>query len=199
MANPRWLTLDDILDQRAYERERPERLRRVIELKRKRRVAIGDLVSVVFENRETVAFQVQEMVRAERIIRDEDVAFELETYNPLIPAPGELSATMFLELTTEEALRRWLPALVGIERSVSLVLGQDGEEEVRAELEAGHAAQLTREEVTASVHYLRWNLRNHLERFRTEPVRVRISHPRYSAEALLGEETKLELLADLEG
>ena len=121
-ARTRKLTLDDITDLRAYERERDAYRQTVIELKARRRVAVGPIVSLVFENRETMRSQIQEMARAERMVTDEQIQKELDVYNALIPAPGELSATLFIELTAEEALRNWLPRLVGIEHSVILRL-----------------------------------------------------------------------------
>ena len=93
------LTLDDISDLRAYERERDEFRGQVIALKRRRRVALGDIVTLLFENRRTIRFQVQEMARAEKIISDEGIETELRVYNPLIPEPGQLCATLFIELT----------------------------------------------------------------------------------------------------
>jgi len=93
------LTVADIADVRAYERERAEFRARIIELKRRRRVHIGPIVTLLFENRDTIQFQVQEMARAERLHSDEQIQTELDIYNPLIPSPGELSATLFIELT----------------------------------------------------------------------------------------------------
>ncbi len=119
----RQLALDDIIDLRAYERVREDVRRQTIELKRRRRVAVGPIVTLLFENRDTIWFQVQEMARAERMTTDAAITGELDAYNPLIPEPGQLSATLFVELTGEEALRHWLPRLVGIERSVELRLG----------------------------------------------------------------------------
>lgn len=200
-SNPAALSLRDISDARAYERERESFRDRVIALKRMRRVALGDLVSVVFENRETVRFQVQEMARAERLISDEQIQAELDVYNALIPAPGELSATLFLELRSKAELQHWLPALVGIERHIVLRIGQGSEElEIRSKPEASHESNLTREEVTASVHYIRWELDPPaVERFASLPVRLVVDHPGYEAEFLLGEETKQSLLEDLKG
>src|SRR5579872_4183052 len=103
------LRLEDIADLRAYERERPEFLRQVIALKAHRRVALGPLLTVVFENATTVRFQIQEMARAERMTTDEQIQTELDIYNPLIPGTNELSMTLFVELTNEEDLRTWLP------------------------------------------------------------------------------------------
>ena len=87
----RKLTVDDIVDMRAYERERDEFRRRVIALKKMRRVALGPIMTMVFENDVTMRWQVQEMARAERMMRDEQIAHEVETYNQLIPDAGELS------------------------------------------------------------------------------------------------------------
>ena len=87
--------LDDIMGIPACEKVREKFRQRVIELKKKRRVPVGDKVSLVFENRETVIFQIQEMMRAERITDLDKIREEIEVYNGLIPEPGELSATFF--------------------------------------------------------------------------------------------------------
>jgi transcriptional antiterminator Rof (Rho-off) len=192
------LTVHDISDLRAYERERDEFRREVIALKRRRRVALGDLVTLLFENRTTIRFQIQEMARAERIISDESIQTELRIYNPLIPEPGQLCATLFIELTSQDALREWLPKLVGIERSLALRLA-DGEM-VRAVVDEDHERQLTRDEITASVHYVRWELTaDQIERFAAGPVAVVAHHPAYGVETPLSDEARAELLADLRG
>jgi hypothetical protein len=189
------LTLADIADLRAYEHERAAFRAEVIALKRLRRIGLGPLVSVVFENRTTVRFQVQEMVRAERMLSDQQVQAELDVYNPLIPDPGELSMTLFLELTSDAELREWLPKLVGIERSLLVRLG-DGDE-VRCEVEEAHAAQLTREEVTASVHYVRIRLDGERRRaFADGPAWLASDHPAYRYEVELADATRASLVAD---
>ena len=205
-------TLDDIEDLRAYERGRQDYRRAVIALKSRRRVAVGPIVSLVFENRETVRSQVQEMARAEHMTSDEQIQKELDVYNALIPEPGQLSATLFIELSGDEALREWLPKLVGVERALSLHIGEavgrdpapgDGAPlpdtaVVRAVPEEAHEDALTRAEITASVHYLRFALDEvEVTRFETQPVAVVVDHPRYQARAVLGPDTKAELLADL--
>ena len=103
------LTLDDVLDQRAYERVRDDYRANVIAMKKNRRVALGPIMTLVFECLDTVRFQVQEMARVEKIISDEAIQTELDIYNRLLPSPGELSATLLIELTTEADLREWLP------------------------------------------------------------------------------------------
>ena len=195
----RKLTISDIADVRAYEREREAFRRQIIQLKRRRRVQVGLFVSLVFENRETIRFQIQEMARVEKLITDEAIQNELDTYNPLIPDPGQLCATLFLELTSEEQLREWLPKLVGIERSVALRLGDgDDAELVRCIPDEAHAQQLTREETTASVHYIRFELTPaQVDRFAAGPVRLVIDHPAYLEDSELADAAVEELLADL--
>lgn len=198
-ATHRELTLDDIVDLRAYERMRDDVRRRVIELKRIRRVQLGTMVSVVFENRETVRFQVQEMARAERMMTDAQIQGELDAYNPLIPRRGELSASLFLEMTAAEDLRVWLPRLVGIERAIELVIGAESDtHHVMSVPEAEHEAALTRENMTASVHYIKFELGTALvDAFAAGPIVLQSVHPEYRAATPLGEETKASLFLDL--
>jgi hypothetical protein len=189
------LVLADISDLRAYERERDEFRKDVIAAKRLRRIGIGPIVTVVFENALTMRFQIQEMARAEKMTTDESIQSELDAYNPLIPESGELSMTMFIELTSETELREWLPKLVGIERSVGIVIG-DGPI-IPAVLDADHESQLTRDEITASVHYLRVTLsKADQELFANGPARLAIQHPKYSFATDLGDETRASLVAD---
>jgi hypothetical protein len=192
------LTLDDIADLRAYEREREGFREQVIELKKRRRVFVGPIITFLFENRDTVRFQVQEMARVERMLTDEAIQTELDTYNPLIPDAGQLSATMFLELTDGEELRGWLPKLVGVERSPQLELA-DGSVVV-ATPDPTHSAQLTREETTASVHYVRFELTDaQVATFASGPVRLAVRHPNYDESVQLDPATAEELIADLRG
>ena len=175
------LTLDDITDLRAYERERDGFRRAVIAEKKVRRVTVGPVVTLTFESRTTVRFQVQEMARAERLTTDAQVQHELDVYNRLLPGPGELSATLFLELTSEEQLRTWLPKLVGIERSVVLVLGHGaGTRLVRSVAEDEHQSHLTRDDVTSAVHYVRFPLTpTEVAALAEGPAALAVHHPEY--------------------
>ncbi|MDQ6697769.1 MAG: DUF3501 family protein [Actinomycetota bacterium] len=195
------LAIDDIADLRAYERERTEFRRDVIELKRRRRVHVGPVVTLLFENRDTIRFQIQEMARAEKILTDEGIQTELDVYNPLVPEPGHLAATLFIELTSEDQLREWLPKLVGIESSVELRIGQPGRERaVRCEVDEDHLKQLTREEITASVHYVHFSLDPEaIEAFAAGPVALASAHPNYEHSTVLQPESVRELLTDLRG
>src|SRR5215831_20249496 len=88
----------DVLNLYEYEKIRDERRKRVIEAKRVRRVAVGRHLVFLFENRETVLFQIQEMCRAERIVADAKIQEEIDEYSPLLPGAGELSVTMMIEI-----------------------------------------------------------------------------------------------------
>jgi hypothetical protein len=192
----RKLTVDDIVDLRAYERERVDFRRRIIDLKRTRRVALGPILTILFENTETMRWQVQEMARAERMLRDEQISHEVDTYNDLIPEAGELSGTLFLELTSDEQLREWLPRLVGIEFHIafelpdgSLVYGKPSDEDEE---------RLTRDDTTAAVHYLRFAFSpEQVASFETGPVQVIVDHPEYGHRAPLDRVQHASLAADL--
>jgi hypothetical protein len=191
------LTIDDIAELREYERERESFRARVIALKKKRRVSLGPIITVVFENRDTIRFQIQEMARAERMLTDEAIQTELDIYNPLVPEPGRLAATLFVELTSKDELMEWLPKLVGIERSIRLRIG---DVEVAARPESAHEAQLTREEITAAVHYVWFDLTpDEVGRLASEPVVLAVDHPAYAHEVALGADTVRELATDVGG
>lgn len=194
----RRLVLGDVLDLRAYERVRDDYRREVMALKRRRRVALGPIMTAVFECFDTVRFQVQEMARAERIATDEGVQAELDVYNRLLPAPGELSATLFIELTSEADLREWLPKLVGVERALAVEVGDAA---VASVPEASHEAALTRETVTPAVHYLRFPFPPDAAAplLGGEAAALAVRHPAYEARTELAPETLAELAADLEG
>ncbi len=190
----RKLTLDDIADLRAYEREREEFRRRIIDMKKRRRIQLGDHVTVVFENTDTMRFQIQEMARAEKMITDDAIAHEVGTYNELIPGEGELSATLLVELTSEALLREWLPKLVGIQDHVVIDVAGEG-----SRSEDRDPSRLTREdEITTTVHYVKFVFTpSQRDAFVEGPVRIRVDHPAYRAEVGLGPEQRRELAADL--
>jgi hypothetical protein len=190
----RKLTPENIKDLREYERERDDFRRHIVTMKKRRRVQLGDLLTITFENTDTMRFQIQEMARIERILSDQQIQQELETYNQLIPGPHELSGTLFVEIDNKERLYEWLPKLVGIQRAVSIWL-HDGtsipsvpEDEER----------LTREETTTTVHYLKFRFSpEQIDAFAAGPVRIVVDHPSYDAVVELTEEQRMELLGDV--
>ena len=194
-STSRKLTLGDIDDARAYERDRAGYRERMMEVRRRRRVHLGTVVTVMFESRETMRFQVQEIARVERIMTDEGIQEELDTYNVMVPEPGQLCATLFIELTSDDELREWLPKLVGIERSIVLRL-PDGTQ-ARCVVDAQHAARLTREHVTSAVHYIAFELTPEQVETFVDGVVLAIDHPAYIEEVELSPTTVCELRADL--
>ncbi|HEV2310574.1 MAG TPA: DUF3501 family protein [Acidimicrobiia bacterium] len=189
----RKLTLADIKDLREYERERDAFRAEIIAMKKRRRVPLGDLMTIVFENAATMRFQIQEMARAERLLRDEQIEHELDTYNELIPGTDELSGTLFIEITDDEALRYWLPRLVGIHEHVLLVAGGESSRALAVDVE-----RLTRQDTTATVHYLKFAV-DSAQRlaFNDGPVRLVVDHPEYQADVTLTDPQREELAGDL--
>ena len=115
----RKLTRDDIVDIAAYERERLEFRSHVIDVKKRRRVEVGEQVTLVFENLDTMRFQVQEIMRAERIVLDDRIQQELDIYNELLPEPGQLTATLFIEISEQARVKEvldqmWVPLSVSM-------------------------------------------------------------------------------------
>jgi hypothetical protein len=141
----------EVLDLGAYEAIRERFLARVIAEKKNRRVAVCDEVSAVFENRDTVLMQIQEMLRTERITSESGIRHEIETYDELLPGDDELSATMFVEINDKDTRDRRLVELAGLEQRIALSI--DGEL-VRARNETRGVLP----DRTTAVHYVKFPL-----------------------------------------
>ena len=148
------LTLDDLFPLEAYARLRPEFRERVIEHKAHRRLALGEHVTLSFEDRLTMHYQIQEMLRAERIFEPDDIRAELETYNPLIPDGTNWKATLLIEYPDEEERRLALGRLRGVEDRVWVAIGEQAPIYGIADedLERSNATK------TSAVHFLRFEL-----------------------------------------
>jgi hypothetical protein len=192
----RTITLGDVVNFFEYEKVREERRRRIIALKEKRRVAVGPFLSFVFENRETLLFQIQEMCRAERIIDDAKVQEEIDVYGALLPGPAELSATLFIEITEQDQIKPMLDRFVGIDtgRHVWLEIGKGLV--VPGVFEAGHSD--AEKGKLAAVHFVRFAFSPEaLTAFGTGEVYLVADHPTSRARTRLSDETRAELLTDL--
>ncbi|MEI6045921.1 MAG: DUF3501 family protein [Chloroflexota bacterium] len=188
------LTLADIKDIAAYERVRNAFRNQIIELKTLRRVGIGDIITLVFENRETILFQVQEMMRAERIVEDAQIQYELDTYNPLLPDAFQLSATLFIEIIDSQELRRRLPTLLGLEEHLWL---RAGNTRIQAQFEEGRSTA----EKLSTIHYVRFQLNSELVvafQQGIESITLELDHPNYQFSTVLSEEIRAALALDLE-
>lgn len=185
----------EILNLHEYEKVREERRRRVIALKAVRRVDVGRHLSFVFENRETVWFQIQEMCRAERIVDESKIAEEVEVYNALLPAPGELSATMMIEITEGARIQAVLDGLQGIDTGGHVHL-EVGPHRVPGIFEAGHSDE-ERGKISA-VHFVRIPLPPAARRiFRQAQVALVVEHPNERARTVLTPATQASLARDL--
>jgi len=186
------LTLEDIRSLPEYQQEREEFRRKVIATTSRRRVHLGDLVSLAFENRDTVRFQIQEMMRVERMTDKAAIQEELDIFNPLIPEQGELSATMFIEITDPRRVKEELNRLIGIEDSVYLQIGD--RYTVKGRPEAGRATQ----EKISAIQYVKFRLTpEEMGAFSREDSYIIIDHPNYQARARLSPETRRALDEDL--
>jgi Protein of unknown function (DUF3501) len=188
------LTPADVIPLDDYLRVRDEMRQRVRRERGRRRVAVGDRVSLHFENRDTVLFQVEEMLRVEEIRDPAKIEEEVRVYNDLVPEDGELRATFFVEITDRDRLKSDLDSLVGLETE-GLWL-RVGDQRIAAEFEPGHA----REDRISAVHYVRFVLTPEQGRAiagEGVPVAVEIDHPAYQARAELGPETRAALAEDL--
>ena len=148
------LKTDDLLSLERYHKERPRMRAEVLAHKRDRQAPIGPNVTLYFEDRLTMRYQVQEMLRAERIFESEAIAEELEAYNPLIPDGTNLKATMMLEYTHVAERRTALERLKGIEDRVYLEVGGLG----RVFAHADEDLERSDETKTSAVHFLRFEL-----------------------------------------
>ena len=186
------VVLADIVGNAAYEKMREKSRQRIIELKRLRRVSVGDKVTLVFENRDTAIFQIQEMMRAEKISDLDKIREEIEVYSELIPAPGELSATLFLEIEDQTHLREDLLKFLGIDEAVYLKVGNHS---IHARFEEGHS----KEDKISAVQYVRFPFDEEaLQAFiRGERTALMIDHPNYKASVPLAPETRQSLIEDL--
>ncbi len=184
----------DVRGPRLYAGFREDLRKRAIEVKRARRVEVGPIVALVFENRTTVLFQIEEMLRVEHIEDEMGIQHEIDTYNELVPDPGELSASLFVEITETAQIRPTLNRLVGLDEHVHLDVG---EHSVRATFEAGRQE----EERISAVQYIRFRLPEPARAALRAPgtrVRLRIDHPAYAHTTDLDDKSRAALAQDLD-
>jgi len=188
------LTVEDLMGLSAYEKVRPQFREEIIRHKKNRRLPVGDCVSLVFENRKTVLFQIQEMIRAEKITDLDKIKEEVEVYNSLLPGANELSATLFLEIEEQNKIREDLLKFLGIDEKVQLKIGS--EHTIQAAFEAGHS----KEDKISAVQYVRFPFSQAAKEaflLGKDDIIVLIDHPNYKAQAKIWEEMRRSLCQDL--
>jgi hypothetical protein len=189
------LTHDELLPQEAYERQRDSYRQSIIDLKRRRRITVGDKITLVFENRETLKFQIQEIIRVERIVDPQKVQEELDVYNALLPSSGELSATLLIELTDPDRMKHWLDLFMGLDHGQKVGL-RAGSDVVYGKFEGGHS----HETKISAVHFVRFCPTPSMVQAlgdRSARVALTVHHAGYDAEAEVAWPMRQEWLSDL--
>lgn len=196
----RKIELKDIRNIAEYEKVREAMRAEIIALKKNRRLEVGPNLSLVFENRQTVLFQIHEMVRTERLVDDRKIQDEIDAYQNLIPGPGELSATLFIEI----------PGIAEMphDRAIEAVNYFQGFDAGGIVIEAGAARAVgvfetgfSNDEKMAAVQYLKFEIDPALRAALRDPgprVRVTADNRRYRGEAEVPLPMREELLRDLE-
>jgi hypothetical protein len=186
---------NEVLGVADYETIRDRFRSRVIEEKRARRVIVGDKVSAVFENHDTVLLQIQEMLRTERISREAAIRHEIDTYNAHIPGKDELFATVMIEIGDKDEREAFLAKTRGFERHVALVV--DGER-----IPASWEASRELEDRASAVNYLRFSLSPKAAAYlraqkKDARLEMLIDHPNYAAKVAFSPVTSASLAEDL--
>jgi len=188
------VVLSEILDIAQYEKARDALRRRVIELKKNRRAPVGPMVTFVFENHDTVLFQIQEMMRAERIVNDDAIQHEIDTYNQLLPGENELAATMLIELPDAARVRDEITKFYGANTG-EVTYFQIGDERLPGAFDAGQSDDRR----ISAVQYVRFRFNDaQREAFVTgaKEARLAINHPNYRHDALIEGAVREELVKD---
>jgi hypothetical protein len=189
------VTRSEVLDIATYEKVRPGFREEVLAIKTKRRVQVGRYFNFIFENHMTVLYQIQEMIRVERIMEEAAIEHELTTYNALIPPPGGLSSTLLMEYADRELRARELPKLMGIENHVWLNVG--GMPPLAARFDMAQIGEAR----VSSVQYLTFELTDtHREAWvgaaATGALKLVVDHAHYTAEAVISPEVAGALAQD---
>ena len=189
------LTPQDLLPVAAYEQQREPFRSQIIALKQRRRIFVGPLITLVFENRETLRFQTQEMIRVEQILDPHKVQEELDVYNALMPGSGELSATLMIEITEQDRMKEWLDVFMGLDHGEKIAI-RAGTEQVFGEFEGGHS----HETKISAVHFVRFRLTASMTASFADlhvPVTLTVHHHEYHADTSVPGSMREEWLKDL--
>jgi hypothetical protein len=184
------VAFEEIKNIAEYELERESWRAHVLAVKERRRIRVGDHMTFLFENRDTVRYQVQEMMRIERIVRKHDIEHELSTYNELIPKKNGLNASMLIEYETPELRGVWLRKLLGLENHVWIVVGDTSPVQARFD-----TRQIATDRIS-SVQYVSFQFTDEQARRFGAGAKIVIDHPDYSFETVLNEVQLMELASD---
>ena len=189
------LTRDDLYSLEKYAQARPEFRARVMAHKKNRRLALGEHAALYFEDALTMQYQVQEMLRLERMFEPDLIQDELDVYNPLIPDGSNWKATFMVEYPDAEERRQALARLVGIENTVWLrVQGHDKVFPI-----ANEDLDRSSPDKTSSVHFMRFELTPAMCAAVKAgiPIRAGIDHPEYEIDIEVPDNVRASLAEDL--
>jgi Protein of unknown function (DUF3501) len=189
------LTTQDLLPVAEYEQQRGAFRSHIIALKQRRRISVGPLVTLIFENRETLRFQTQEMIRVERILDPRKVQEELDVYNALLPGAGELSATLLIEITDQDRMKESLDMFMGLDHGETVAI-RAGAEQIFGLFEGGHS----HETKISAVHFVRFKPTDSMITAFADlhqPVMLTVHHHEYQAEVSVPGSLREEWLKDL--
>ena len=184
----------DLLSLEDYARKRDAFRQHIMKIKKNRQLSLGEHVRLMFENRATIHYQIQEVLRIEKIFEPAEIQAELDVYNPLIPTGHNLKATLMLEYPDVVMRKQALAKLIGIERCLYLTV--DGLSQVRPI--CNEDLERETEEKTSAVHFMRLELNTQMIRcFITQkPVELGIDHPHYQAKVILPKNIQQALAED---
>jgi len=190
------LVINDLMNIIEYEKVRNEYREELMLYKKNRRISLGPNITITFENRRTMTFQIQEIMRAERLVHDENIQEEIDVYNSLLPQKNSLSATLFIEVTEKRKIKPILNQFIGLTEGDTLFL-EIGGKKIFAEFEAGREES----DKISSVHYVQFSIKQELIPFfkNDEDIKLKIDYNEYSHSQLLSNNFKLSLFNDLAG
>ncbi len=189
------LQIKDLWKLEDYAQERPGFKQKVLAHKRHRKLHLGDHFTLLFEDRLTIQYQIQEMLRIERIFERTAIQEELDSYNPLIPDGSNWKATLLIEYEDEQVRARKLQELRGVERSIWVQVG----DLPRINAFADEDMERENETKTSAVHFMRFELPGPAVKLLREGMELRfgVTHPAYNVEQLLTDQARVSLLTDL--
>ncbi len=189
----RKIEFDDVLNIAEYEKIRSESRKKIIGIKNKRRISVGPLITYLFENFDTMLYQIQEMMRAERLVYEKDIAQEIEIYNELVPGLNELTASLLIEIDNRQTRNELLPKLVGLPGNTFITINSN---KILAEFDPRQGSP----ERLSSVQYVKFKIPTEdVQKFNDKNSHIILSftHKNYSYDYELKPEEKSIFYKDL--
>lgn len=187
------LNKNDLLSLEQYAGQRTDFRKEIIAIRKTRAVVLGENMRLLFENKKTIQYQIQEMLRIEKIFETAEIQEELDTYNPLIPTGTNLKATMMLEYSNEVERKQTLAKLIDIEKNIYFQVGEHN----KVFAICNEDLERQTEDKTSSVHFMRFEFDEAIKQdFIKQPVTIISYHPNYQHKTELSEQQKIVLTED---